>query len=65
MLHPDTGAVVGVLCLCFHFEEEMLGIFRSHRDAEERSNMLLLDGANRVISSADELWIPVGAVVPA
>ncbi|GIZ53085.1 chemotaxis protein CheW [Noviherbaspirillum aridicola] len=64
MLHPDTGAPVGVLCLCFHFEEEMAGIFRAHRDAEERSNMLLLDGDNRVIASADELWIPVGATVP-
>jgi chemotaxis signal transduction protein len=64
MLHPDTGVPVGVLCLCFHFEEEMAGIFRSHRDAGERSNMLLLDGGNRVIASADELWIPAGAVVP-
>lgn len=64
MLHPETGAVVGVLCLCFHFEEEMAGIFRSHRDVEERSNMLLLDVDNRVISSADEGWIPVGALVP-
>lgn len=64
MLHPDTGVVVGVLCLCFHFEEEMAGIFRSHRDEEERSNMLLLDGDNRVIASADELWIPPGATVP-
>lgn len=64
MLHPDTGAVVGVLCLCFHFEEEMAGIFRSHRDSEARSNMLLLDGGGRVIASADERWIPVGAAVP-
>lgn len=64
MLHPDTGTPVGVLCLCFHFEEEMAGIFRSHRDAEERSNMLLLDGDNRVIASADERWIPPGAIVP-
>ena len=64
MLHPDTGAAVGVLCLCFHFEEEMAGIFRSHRDAAERSNMLLLDGDNHVIASADERWIPLGATVP-
>ncbi|NEX63577.1 chemotaxis protein CheW [Noviherbaspirillum galbum] len=64
MLHPETGAVVGVLCLCFHFEEEMAGIFRSHRDADERVNMLLLDGGNRVIASADQLWIPIGATVP-
>ncbi len=64
MLHPDTGAVVGVLCLCFHFEQEMLGIFRSHRDADDRSNMLLLDAENRVIASADERWISIGATVP-
>ena len=64
MHHPETGAVVGVLCLCFHFEEEMASIFRSHRDSAERSNMLLLDGGNRVIASADPRWIPVGAIVP-
>src|SRR5690606_12259866 len=43
MLHPETGAVVGVLCLCFHFEQEMAGIFASLRRAEDRFNMLLLD----------------------
>ncbi len=64
MLHPQTGAVVGLLCLCFGFEEELAGIFRTHRDPEARSNMLLLDGQNRVISSADARWIPPGAVVP-
>ena len=64
MQHPQTGAVVGILCLCFHFEEEMAGIFSSHRDAEARANMLLLDNANRVIASADNLWIPVGTEVP-
>jgi chemotaxis signal transduction protein len=64
MLHPGTGAVVGVLCLCFNFEQEMAGIFQTHRDPAGRSNMLLLDGDNRVIESADELWIPIGAVVP-
>ncbi|OWY28024.1 chemotaxis protein CheW [Herbaspirillum robiniae] len=64
MHHPQTGAVIGVLCLCFHFEEEMAGIFAAHRDPEARANMLLLDGDNRVISSADDLWIPPGTVVP-
>ena len=38
-----TIAVVGVLCLCFNFEQEMAGIFHSHRDPAGRSNMLLLD----------------------
>ncbi|MEO6352853.1 MAG: chemotaxis protein CheW [Burkholderiaceae bacterium] len=64
MLHPDSGAVVGVLCLCFNFEQEMAGIFASHRDPDGRANMLLLDGDNRVIESADALWIPIGATVP-
>ncbi|MBC7203326.1 MAG: cache domain-containing protein, partial [Pusillimonas sp.] len=41
MLHPDTGAVVGVLCLCFNFVEEMAGIFQSHGDPTNRSVMLL------------------------
>lgn len=64
MLHPHTGAVVGVLCLCFNFEQEMAGIFRSHRDSAGRSNMLLLDGEDRVIESSDQLWIPLGVTVP-
>jgi chemotaxis signal transduction protein len=63
MLHPDTGAVVGVLCLFFSFEEEMASVFTAHRGSE-RSNVLLLNADNRVIASADPLWIPVGARVP-
>jgi hypothetical protein len=64
MHHPETGQVVGLLCLCFDFEAEMAGIFRSHRDPEGRSNMLLLDGEQRVIAAADERWIPLGSTVP-
>ena len=62
--HPGTGAVVGVLCLCFHFEEEMARIFLTHRDHSERAIMLLLGADDRVIASADPLWIPLGARVP-
>lgn len=64
MHHPDTGAVVGLLCLCFDFEREMAGIFRSHRDREGRMNMLLLDARQRVIASADDRWVAVGTTVP-
>ncbi|WP_460488230.1 chemotaxis protein CheW [Curvibacter fontanus] len=64
MHHPETGAVVGLLCLCFDFEAEMAGIFRSHRDPEGRANMLLLDAGHRVIASADECWIVPGTTVP-
>ena len=64
MCDPDSGRVIGVLCLCFAFEEEMGRIFATHRDRIDRSNMLLLDGVNRVIASADERWIPIGTPVP-
>ncbi|MEC5217178.1 chemotaxis signal transduction protein [Actimicrobium sp. GrIS 1.19] len=64
MLHPQTGAVIGVLCLSFAFEEEMGRIFATHGDPQQHAKMLLLDGDNRVIASADPLWIPLGAQVP-
>jgi chemotaxis signal transduction protein len=65
MPHPDTGEPAGVLCLCFNFEQEMDAIFAAYRDRSQRANMLLLDAQDRVISSADPLWIPVGVKVPA
>lgn len=64
MLHPDSGEPAGVLCLCFNFEQEMDAIFASYRDPSHRANMLLLDAQDRVISSADPLWIPAGVEVP-
>ena len=64
MHHPATGAVIGLLCLCFNFEQEMAGIFASHRDPAGRYNMLLLDETNRCIESADRIWIPIDAKVP-
>jgi chemotaxis signal transduction protein len=64
MLHPETGALIGVLCLCFNFVEEMAGVFKSHGDPSGRSVMLLLDADNCVIETSDQRWIPVGAVVP-
>lgn len=64
MLHPTHQTPVGVLCLFFGFEVEMQGIFRSHNDPQGHSLMLLLDGDNRVIASADPHWIPCGATVP-
>ena len=64
MAHPDSGAPAGVLCLFFNFEQEMDAIFDAYRDPSQRANMLLLDAHDRVISSADPLWIPAGVKVP-
>ena len=65
MLDPDSGAVVGVLCLCFNFAQEMDGIFATHRDPQQRSIMLLTSADGVVLASADPAWIGVGGVVPA
>lgn len=64
MLHPRTGEPVGVLCLSFAFQEEMQGIFHSRQNKDLRNIALLLDGDNRVIASADPLWVPIGARLP-
>lgn len=64
MHHPDTGAVIGMLCLCFGFEAEMAGIFASHRDVDDHSIMLLLDESDRVVASSEPRWIGIDAMVP-
>ncbi|MCC2956430.1 chemotaxis protein CheW [Massilia sp. IC2-477] len=64
MRHPDTGAVTGVLCLSFHFAHELAAVFAAYGDPEGRAIMLLLDADDRVISSADPLWIAPGVRVP-
>lgn len=64
ILHPETGRAVGVLCLFFNIQEEMLGIFESYSDISKNTVMLLLDENNSVIDSSDRLWIPVGSIVP-
>lgn len=64
MLDPLDGEPQGVLCLCFNLEDEMDGIFASHREPGARYNMLLLDGEGRCIASADPDWIPPGRTVP-
>lgn len=64
ILGPQSENPVGTLCLCFDLEEEMEGIFASHRDPSSRYNMLLLSDDDRCIAAADPAWIPPGAKVP-
>lgn len=65
IVHPHTGAAVGVLCLVFGFNREMDSLFASHRHDGGHSIQLLVDAKQRVLASSDPLWIPVGASVPA
>jgi len=63
MHHPETDAVIGVLCLCFNFTQEMAGIFQSHGDPTGRSVMLLVDAHNTVIESSNHRWIAKGSEI--
>ncbi|RII26966.1 MAG: chemotaxis protein CheW [Geobacter sp.] len=58
--HPDTGEQIGVLCLCFRFEDEMQGIFNNLKKKGDKSVMLLLDREGTVISSSDEDHVRIG-----
>ena len=64
MRDPDSGAVVGVLCLSFRFEHELAAIFSAYGGADLCANMLLLDADDRVVDSLDPLWIAPGVRVP-
>lgn len=58
--NADGGAPIGVLCLCFRFENEMEGIFNSLKSKDDKSVMLLLDKAGTVIASSDEDHVHLG-----
>lgn len=59
---PDS-APLGVLCLCFRFENEMQGVFKNLGGEGDWSVMSLLDKKGRVIASSDTFHIPLGAVM--
>ena len=64
MRDPDSGAAIGVLCLSFRVEHELAAIFKAYGATDGRATMLLLDADDRVLGSADPLWIAPGARVP-
>ena len=64
IMDPEGDSSVGTLCLCFDLEDEMAGIFASHRDPSSRYNMVLLSDDDRCIASADPVWIPPATRVP-
>jgi len=57
---PASG-VLGVLCLCFDFPDEMARIFTDLARAGDWSVITLLDAKQRVIASSDPYLVPVGA----
>ena len=58
----DPGSnPLGVLCLCFRFENEMEGVFKNLLSAEDWSVIAILDADGRVIASSDPYQLPHGA----
>ncbi|MEC5384464.1 chemotaxis protein CheW [Uliginosibacterium sp. H3] len=55
------GEALGVLCLCFRFDDETTRIFRNLVGAEDWSVITLLDASGCVIASSDMHHVPVGA----
>lgn len=52
---------IGVLMLCFRFENEMAGIFANLVSADDWSVITLIDEAGEVIASSDSFHVPIGA----
>jgi chemotaxis signal transduction protein len=61
--NPETQKVLGVLCLCFKFEDEMHRLFNNLLSKEEWAIGVMLDANKQVIASSDEYQIPLGATL--
>ncbi len=56
-----NSQAIGVLCLCFRFENEMSGIFENLANRATKECLTLLDAKGEVIASSDKYHIPLGA----
>jgi chemotaxis signal transduction protein len=59
----DGGAVLGVLCLVFRFENEMDLIFSKLAGKDDWTVVTVLDADGTVIASSDPVHIPTGVVL--
>lgn len=58
---PNSERVVGVLCLCFRFDNECERIFSNLLSSEDWSVITLLSPQGEVIATSDPYQIPLGA----
>ena len=61
-VQDSTGSVLGVLCLCFNFQDECQRIFKELNDGDW-SIISLTDTTGKVIASSDEQQLPIGTQV--
>ena len=57
----NSDELLGVLCLCFKFEDEMQGVFANLINPSTKESMTLLDSDGFVIATSDKYHIPLGA----
>lgn len=58
-----TSQAIGLICLCFRFENEMTQIFEKLTNDYDGSVITIVDDINTVIASSDENHVPVGALI--
>lgn len=61
VMSMDGSHPVGILCLCFRFQDECRRIFESLVAEDDWNVATLLDADNRVIASSDPYQLPVGS----
>ena len=57
--NADTSGVIGVLCLCFRFDNEMQGIFDNLLDDQQEMLLMIGDKNGKVIASSNEAEVGV------
>jgi len=57
----EGGRAMGVLCLCFRFEDEVARIFAKLQEEADWTLFALLDQKGEVIASSDRWQLPIGA----
>lgn len=63
VMSKDGSRPVGVLCLCFRFQDECQRIFRNLVTETDWTVVTILDADGRIIASSDVYQFPVGARV--
>jgi len=57
---PDSE-ILGVLCLCFKFEDEMQGVFSNLVNPKTKECITILHKNSEVIATSDKYHVPLGA----
>lgn len=61
--NSPNSDTIGVLALCFRFNDETKGIFANLVNNSNKECLMLLDKNGAVIASSDKYYIPIGATM--